>query len=104
MDRLGKENKDGKKVCDFGTFFLDPVTEQTFESLVGSLKAARKRGLIDFKGQMLLYPVNKDVQITLLKPYDPKDYPKYAKEHAEKEIGRAVQQECRDRSRMPSSA
>jgi hypothetical protein len=68
---------------------------------VGSLKAAKRRGLIDFKGQvskknkktfqpqiltgsqMLLMPVHKDVVITLKVPLDPSEpqphHPKPAK-------------------------
>jgi len=64
-------------VCTYGKFFEE--TQQVFESLVGSLKAARKRGIMTFKGEMLLFPTHKDVELIMLKPYDPKDYPKYAK-------------------------
>ena len=35
---------------------------------VGSLKAARRNGVLDFKGQMLLMPVHKDVELHLLQP------------------------------------
>jgi len=34
---------------------------------VGTLKAARKRGLINFEGQMLLSPAHDAVVVTLLK-------------------------------------
>jgi len=71
VDRIGKE-KGTPGNCTFGQLFVE--TEQVFESLVGSLKAARKRKVIDFVGQLLLMPVNKDVVITLAKPYDPADY------------------------------
>ena len=35
---------------------------------VGSLKAAKKRGILDFQGQMLLMPMHKDVVLTLKEP------------------------------------
>jgi hypothetical protein len=36
------------------SYTSDSEVEQTFESLVGSLKAAKKRGILNFEGQMLL--------------------------------------------------
>jgi len=71
VDRISKE-KGTPLSCTFGALFEQ--TEQVFESLVGSLKAARKRKVIDFPGQLLLMPVNKDVVITLSRPYDPQEY------------------------------
>ena len=68
LQRVGKAQPDGSYVTTFGEFFNDPVVEQTFESLVGSLKAAKRRGLVSFQGQMLLMPTHKDVVITLLPP------------------------------------
>jgi len=44
--------------------------EQTFESLVGTLKAAKSRGIIDFKGHLLLFPTNKDTVISILTPFN----------------------------------
>lgn len=35
-------------------FFTNHVFSRSWQSLVGTMKAARKRGLIDFEGQMLL--------------------------------------------------
>lgn len=63
----------------FGTLFQDEQVEQVFESLVqprlfvyffsccqaGTLKAAKKRGLLDFPGHLLLFPTHQDVKITL---------------------------------------
>lgn len=68
MQRVGKQQPDGSYVTTFGEFFNDPVVEQTFESLVGSLKAAKRRGVLKFQGQMLLMPTHKDVVLTLLPP------------------------------------
>jgi hypothetical protein len=56
--------------------FADEQGEQIFESLVGSLKAAKKRGVLDFPGQLLLMPTHKDTVVTLKKAYDANDYKK----------------------------
>ena len=66
MKRVGKQQADGSYKTTFGEFFNDPEVEQTFESLVGSLKAAKRRGILQFQGQMLLMPTHKDVVLTLL--------------------------------------
>mmetsp|Transcript_18221 Transcript_18221/g.20265 ORF Transcript_18221/g.20265 Transcript_18221/m.20265 type:complete len:99 (-) Transcript_18221:66-362(-) len=82
LERLGDKQPDGTWTCTFGKFFYDEEVEQIFESLVGSLKAAKRRDLIDFKGQMLLMPVHKDVVITLKTPLGdapPPHHPKPAK-------------------------
>merc|ERR1711953_262375 len=65
---VGKKQADGTYKCTFGEIFNDEEAEQIFESLVGSLKAARRTGVLDFKGQMLLMPVHKDVELHLTKP------------------------------------
>jgi hypothetical protein len=51
----------------FGQLFDDPAAEQYYEALVGTLKGAKKRGLIDFKGQMLLKGVHDSVVISITK-------------------------------------
>ncbi|KAH3731780.1 costars family protein ABRACL [Pelomyxa schiedti] len=68
MKRLCTKQPDGTMGVKFAVFFGDSQVEQTFESLVGSLKAAKKRGVINFPGQMLLMPTHKDVMLTLLAP------------------------------------
>jgi hypothetical protein len=45
--------------------FKDETLEQQLESLVGTMKAARKRGVIDFEGQMLLQGAHDNVKVTL---------------------------------------
>jgi len=69
--RIGKEQPDGTVVTTFGDMFNDPTAEQIFESLVGSLKAAKKKGIIKFDAQMLLMPTHKDVKITLVEKLPP---------------------------------
>jgi hypothetical protein len=66
MKRIGARQADGSYTVTFGKFFEDPVVEQTFESLVGSLKAAKRRGVLDFPGALLLMPTHKDVILKLL--------------------------------------
>jgi len=80
LQRLGKNNGDGTYSISFGVFFNDGQVEQIFESLVGSLKAARKRGVMQFNGQMLLMPTNKDVELKLLQPLSPDEYQKLLKQ------------------------
>lgn len=50
----------------FGELFDDEQVEQYYEALVGTLKSAKKRGLISFKGQMLLKGAHDRVVVTLL--------------------------------------
>mmetsp|Transcript_44115 Transcript_44115/g.111190 ORF Transcript_44115/g.111190 Transcript_44115/m.111190 type:complete len:102 (+) Transcript_44115:87-392(+) len=66
--KIGEQQADGTFICTFGQLFNDEEAEQVFESLVGSLKAAKRRKIIDFKGQMLLMPMHKDVPLHLLEP------------------------------------
>jgi hypothetical protein len=41
----------GQQHCKFGALFT--ATEDTLEALIGTLKAAKKRNLVDFKKPML---------------------------------------------------
>mmetsp|Transcript_2165 Transcript_2165/g.3007 ORF Transcript_2165/g.3007 Transcript_2165/m.3007 type:complete len:83 (+) Transcript_2165:231-479(+) len=58
--RIG--TNDGVK---FGELFDDDEVQQYYEALVGTLKSAKKRGVIDFKGQMLLKGVHDQVVISI---------------------------------------
>ena len=51
--------------CTFGELFDDALVEQYYEALVGTLKAAKKRGLIAFPGQFLLKGVHDHVLISI---------------------------------------
>jgi hypothetical protein len=66
--RIGKQEPDGSYKITFGEFFADEEVEQVFESLVGSLKAAKRKGLLKFDGQMLLMPVHAGVVLHLVEP------------------------------------
>jgi len=61
--RIGQE---GKPEVSFGELFDDDQVANYYEALVGTLKAAKKRGMIDFKGQMLLKGAHDKVMITIL--------------------------------------
>mmetsp|Transcript_51807 Transcript_51807/g.46504 ORF Transcript_51807/g.46504 Transcript_51807/m.46504 type:complete len:110 (-) Transcript_51807:34-363(-) len=67
IKKLGKKNDKGQYVVTFGVLFDDPEGQQIFEAIVGTLKAAKKRKIIDFKGQILLKGAHDDVPIKLLK-------------------------------------
>merc|ERR1711934_116493 len=67
IKRIGEPGDDGKTQVTFGKVFKDEILEQQLESLVGTLKAAKKRGIVAFEGQMLLQGAHDHVVITLLK-------------------------------------
>jgi len=75
-ERVSKEKGRSGMEATFGEIFSDSQVEQVFESLVGSLKAAKRRGILDFPGQLLLMPTHKDTMITLKEPYDDSKYQK----------------------------
>ena len=68
IKNLGAQNEDGQWVVTYGTLFGSDKAQNTFESLFGTLRAARRRKVIDFKGQILLQGRHDDVPITLLDP------------------------------------
>lgn len=61
--RIGAEP--GSPQVKFGELFDDDDVQQYYEALVGTLKSAKKRGVIDFKGQMLLKGMHDDVIISI---------------------------------------
>ena len=63
--RLGES---GEPHVLFGDLFDDDDVQNYYEALVGTLKSAKKRGLIDFKGQMLLKGPHDKVKITICDP------------------------------------
>ena len=48
IKRVGTE---GELNVTFGELFVDEKVEQYYEALVGTLKSAKKRKLIDYKGK-----------------------------------------------------
>merc|ERR1712228_21834 len=63
---MGEPNDDGQYVVKFGVLFDDDEAANTFEAINGTLRTAKKRQIIDFKGQMLLKGPHDNVPITLL--------------------------------------
>jgi len=62
----GTQEADGGLQTTFGVLVNDEELEQTLESLVGTLKAGRKRGVLAWEGQMLLMGPHSGVPIKLL--------------------------------------
>jgi hypothetical protein len=56
---------EGEEYCAFGDLFDDELVEQYYEALVGTLKAAKRKGLIKFKGQMLFKGMHDGVRIDI---------------------------------------
>mmetsp|Transcript_115355 Transcript_115355/g.229963 ORF Transcript_115355/g.229963 Transcript_115355/m.229963 type:complete len:356 (-) Transcript_115355:142-1209(-) len=56
----------GNKKVTFGELARDEGATQQFETLLGTLKAARKRNIVDFKGELLLIGKHDDVMIALM--------------------------------------
>ena len=67
IKRLGSPNADGQMVVKFGTLFSDDKCANLFEALVGTLRAAKRKKIIAYEGQLLLQGVHDNVEVTLLK-------------------------------------
>ncbi|PAN45619.1 hypothetical protein GQ55_9G127800 [Panicum hallii var. hallii] len=52
----------------FGVLFNDDRCANIFEALVGTLRAAKKRKILKYDGELLLQGVHDNVEITLLPP------------------------------------
>jgi hypothetical protein len=61
--RVGEK---GKPFCTFGDLFDDEAVANYYEALNGTLKSAKKRGLVDYQGQILLKGISDKVVITLV--------------------------------------
>ncbi|KAG8444408.1 hypothetical protein GDO86_009554 [Hymenochirus boettgeri] len=64
--RLGAKGSDGKLSVTFGVLFSDDKCANLFEALVGTLKAAKKRKIVTYQGELLLQGVHDHVEIILL--------------------------------------
>jgi len=56
----------GEPSVEFGVLFDDDQVANYYEALVGTLKAAKKRGLIQYKGQYLMKGMNDKVVISIV--------------------------------------
>ncbi|KAI0527429.1 hypothetical protein KFK09_003029 [Dendrobium nobile] len=66
IQRLGQSQPDGSFKVEFGILFNDDRCANIFEALVGTLRAAKKRKIVKFDGELLLQGVHDNVEITLL--------------------------------------
>ncbi|KAL6218352.1 PREDICTED: costars family protein [Fragaria vesca subsp. vesca] len=67
IKRLGKVQADGSYKVTFGVLFNDDRCANIFEALVGTLRAAKRRKLLTYEGELLLQGVHDNVEI-ILKP------------------------------------
>ncbi|KNC85118.1 costars family protein WS02710_H03 [Sphaeroforma arctica JP610] len=58
---------EGNITVKFITLFKDDRCANLFEALAGTLKAAKKRKVIDFEGELLLQGMSDNTDIVLLK-------------------------------------
>mmetsp|Transcript_30041 Transcript_30041/g.41592 ORF Transcript_30041/g.41592 Transcript_30041/m.41592 type:complete len:83 (-) Transcript_30041:296-544(-) len=66
VTRLGAPNADGNMTVKFGVLFADERCANIFEALVGTLRAAKKRKILTFEGEMLFQGVHDNVDVILL--------------------------------------
>lgn len=57
---------DGQVSVKFGVLFADEKCANLFEALVGTLKAAKRRKIVTYQGELLLQGVHDNVDIVLL--------------------------------------
>ena len=65
IKKFDDKNAEGRYTVAFGRLY--DVTQDIFEALAGTLKAAKKRGIIDYASPLLLKGTHDKVVITLLK-------------------------------------
>lgn len=66
LSDIRRINPQGAPYCTFGELFVDPVVEQYYEALVGTMRAAKRNGLITFKGQFLLKGIHDKVMVRII--------------------------------------
>lgn len=57
---------DGQTTVKFGVLFNDDRCANIFEALVGTLRAAKRKKIVSFEGELLLQGVHDNVDIVLL--------------------------------------
>jgi hypothetical protein len=67
IKRLGTPNADGNVSVKFGVLFRDDRCANLFEALVGTLKAAKRKKIVKYEGELLLQGVHDNVEVVLLK-------------------------------------
>ena len=63
IKRIGES---GEPYVEFGDLFDDEEVANYYEALVGTLKAAKKKGLINYEGQFLLKGFTNKVIISIV--------------------------------------
>lgn len=71
LTQILASDADGQTTVKFGVLFTDDRCANIFEALVGTLRAAKKKRVVDFKGELLLQGVHDNVDVVLLKEWDP---------------------------------
>ncbi|XP_077367489.1 costars family protein ABRACL [Festucalex cinctus] len=66
IERLGSKNAEGQTSVKFGVLFNDDRCANIFEALVGTLRAAKRKKIVSFDGELLLQGVHDNVDIILL--------------------------------------
>ncbi|XP_071377738.1 costars family protein ABRACL [Centroberyx affinis] len=66
IQRLGSKNAEGQTSVKFGVLFNDDKCANIFEALVGTLKAAKRKKVLTFQGELLLQGVHDNVDVILL--------------------------------------
>ncbi|WAR05229.1 ABRAL-like protein [Mya arenaria] len=67
IQRLGKQGDDELYSVTFGVLFADEQCANIFEALVGTLRAAKRKKVVTYEGELLLQGVHDNVPIKLLK-------------------------------------
>lgn len=67
IKRLGAANASGQIVVKFGVLFKDDKCANLFEALLGTLRAAKRKKVITYDGELLLQGVHDNVDVILLK-------------------------------------
>ncbi|KAL5705327.1 hypothetical protein ACHQM5_023643 [Ranunculus cassubicifolius] len=68
IQRLGQLQQDGSYKVTFGVLFNDDRCANIFEALVGTLRAAKRRKVLTYDGELLLQGVHDNVEIILKAP------------------------------------
>lgn len=63
---LRPADDEGKTSVKFGVLFHDTQVANIFEALVGTLRAAKRKKMIMFEGELLLQGVHDNVDVILL--------------------------------------
>ncbi|KAK8952811.1 Costars family protein [Platanthera guangdongensis] len=63
--RLGQPQLDGSVKVKFGILFNDDRCTNIFEALVGTLRAAKRRKILKYDGELLLQGVHDNVEIIM---------------------------------------